>query len=555
MPFTKLMKNLSRSQEIVSVFVRHGFGDLLQRSGVIQYFKTSLGSDRVEDEQASAKASAARFRQALEELGGAFVKLGQVLSVRPDLLPPNWIAELSRLQDEVRAVEFSQLKQILEADLGPLEHSFRYVDPEPMATASIAQVHRAVTTEGQDVVIKIRKPGIKKALLQDCDILEAAAEILHNHVPESRNYRPVQVVEEFRQAVIQELDLTVEGRNLDRFRSDFQDHPYILFPKPYWDQTTERVLTMERIEGTKISLIYASNGEAPDAPQIAEHLAEALLRQILKFGFFHCDPHPGNIMIVDDHKICFLDCGMVGQLDERMREDLILLVSAGIRKELDVVADVLMEMDAIPEDLDRRQFLRESSRFLERYYRRPLKRIRLASIISESMAIINKFRIQVPAEFVLLGKALITVEGVGRNLNPDFDAVAVAAPLMREMVLVNYGPQYVGRALLEGSRDVLRLIRDLPGDLRELSRNIRENQVRIVVEHQRLKESFDQVYNASRRISTSIIIASLVLASSIIIGASSEPRFMGLPILGIIGMAVAVVLGLWVIVEEFVNRR
>lgn len=555
MPFSKLMRNLSRSQEIVSVFVRQGFGDLLQRSGVAQYFRAAPGPDEVEGDRERLTTSAARFRQALDELGGAFVKLGQLLSTRPDILPPNWIEELSHLQDEVRAVDFSQLKQILEADLGPLENSFRFVDPEPVATASIAQVHRAVTRDGQDVVIKIRKPGVKKTLLQDCDILEATAEILEKHLPESRNYRPVQMVEEFRRAVIQELDFTVEGRNLDRFRSDFQDHPHILFPKPCWDQTTERVLTMERIEGMKISFMYGSQDESVDAPQIAETLAEAVLRQILEFGFFHCDPHPGNIMVVDGDKVCFLDCGMVGHLDDRMRGNLILLVSAAIRKELDVVTDVLVEMNALPEDLDRRQFLKESSLFLERYYRRPLKRIRLKSIVEESMAIINKFRIQVPSDFVLVGKALITVEGVGRNLDPDFDAVAVAAPFIRELVLVNYGPQYVGRAIMEGSRDIIRLIRDLPGDLRELSRNIRENQVRIVVEHQRLKESFEQVYKASKRISTSIIIASLVLGSSIIVGASVEPRFMGLPILGIVGMVAAAALGLWVIIEEFFKRR
>jgi ubiquinone biosynthesis protein len=511
----------------------------------------------VEDAESdqSPRTSAARFRLALEELGGAFVKLGQILSTRPDILPRNWIEELSRLQDEVKPVDFSRLKPIIEEDLGPLEENFQLVDPEPLATASIAQVHRAVTTDGQDVVIKIRKPGVKKKLIQDCSILEAAAQLLEKHVPESANYRPVQMVQEFQKAVTEELDFTVEGRNLDHFRTDFESHPHIVFPKPYWDQTSESVLTMERIDGLKISALYGQSDQSVDTRQIADILAEAVLRQILEYGFFHSDPHPGNIMVLQDCKVCFLDCGMVGHLDERTRENLVLLVAAGIRKELDVVTDLLIDMNALPDDLDRNQFMKEASLFLERYYRRPLKRISLKSIVEEAMALINKFHIQVPSDMVLVGKALVTVEGVGRNLNPDFDAVAVASPYIRELVLVSYGPHYIGRSIMEASRDILRLVRTLPGDLRELSRNIRENQVRIVVEHQRLKESFQLLYNASRWISTSIIIASLVLGSSIVMGASSEPRFMGLPILTVVGLAVAGVLGLGLVIEEIFRRK
>lgn len=555
MPLTKFMRNLGRSQEIVSVFVRYGFGDVLQRLGISQYFTSASEPADSADSDQSPRTSAARFRLALEDLGGAFVKLGQILSTRPDILPRNWIEELSRLQDEVKAEDFSRLRPILEEDLGPLEESFQHVDPEPMATASIAQVHRAVTRDGQDAVVKIRKPGIKKKLIQDCSILDAAAELLEKHVPESRNYRPVQMVQEFQKAVMEELDFSVEGRNLDRFRTDFESHPRIVFPKPFWDQTAESVLTMERIEGVKISALYGVSDSSIDNAAIAETLAEAVLRQILEYGFFHSDPHPGNILVKEDGTVCFLDCGMVGRLDERTRENLVLLVAAGIRKELDVVTDLLIDMNALPEDLDRNQFLKEASLFLERYYRRPLKRISLKSIVEETMALINKFRIQVPSDMVLVGKALITVEGVGRNLNPDFDAVSVATPFIRQLVLINYGPHYIGRSIMEASRDILRLVRTLPGDLRELSRNIRENQVRVVVEHQRLKESFQLVYQASRRISTSIIIASLVLGSAIVMGASSEPRLMGLPILAVLGLAVAGALGLGLAIEELFKRK
>jgi len=555
MPLTKVVRNLGRSQEIFAVLFRHGFGDLLQRMGLSQFLKFAWAGHREGDlEPLQLKTPAQRFRQAMEELGGAFVKLGQLLSTRPDILPKDWILELSRLQDEVPPLEFDQLLKTLEADLGPLAEEFKFLDPHPLASASIAQVHAGLTLAGDEVVVKIRKPGVKKRLLQDVDILQALAELLERHVPESLNYRPAQVVDEFRTALSGELDFTLEGRNLDRFRSDFEPYPNVVFPKPYWEHTTERVLTMERIRGTKISLISGLPGGQIDASRITETLAQAILRQVLEFGFFHGDPHPGNIMLIDDEKICFLDCGLVGQLDERMRENLIALVSAGIHREVDVAADILIQMNALPEDLNRTQFLKEGNLFLDRYYRLPLKQIRISSIVEEVMFIINKFKVQVPSDLLLVGKALITLEGVGRSLDPDFDAVEVVGPFVRDLALKNYGPKLFERRLLEFSRDIMRLFRDLPGDLREISRTLRENQFKIIVEHKGPGEYFRELDRASRRMATSVIIAALVIASAMIIASPGEPRFMGIPIIGIVGLGIAAALWLWLVLDSFWRR-
>ena len=555
MPLSKVVRNLGRSQEILSVLFRHGFGDLLQRMGLSQFLKlTWPGHREGEPEPHELKTPAQRFRQAMEELGGAFVKLGQLMSTRPDILPKNWIEELSHLQDNVTPLDFDQLRNTLESDLRPLADKFEFIDPLPLASGSVAQAHKSFTRDGDDVVVKIRRPGVKKTLLQDCDILQALAELLERHVPEALNYRPVQVVEEFRAALTRELDFTLEGHNLDRFRSNFEPYPNIVFPRPFWGHTTERVLTMERIEGTKISLISGLHYGPENAHRIAETLAEAILRQILEFGFFHGDPHPGNIMLIEENKICFLDCGLVGQLDERMRENLIMLVSAGIRKEVDVVADILIQMNALPEDMNRAQFRKEADLFIDRYYRLPLKQIRISSIVEEVMHLINKFRIQVPSDLLLVGKALITLEGVGRSLDPDFDAVEVAEPFVRELVVTNYGPKFLRRRILEGSRDILRLIRDLPGDLRELARTLRENQFRIILDHRGPKESFRELDRASRRISMSIVIAAVILASAMIITSSGEPRFMGIPIIGLGGFGVAAALWLWLVFDTTWRR-
>lgn len=546
MVVTKMMKNLLRAQEILGVFFRHGFGDLVQRLGLSGYLtSTGSGEQPPQDVTVELTTPARRFRNALEDLGGAFVKLGQLLSTRPDILPQQWLEELVALQDDVRAVEFDDIRKIIEEDLGPIDDNFRSVDPAPLATASVAQVHVGVTLAGRNVVLKVRKPGIKATVLQDCDILEALAELLEKHVPESGNYRPVQIVEEFRAAVNEELDFTREGQNLDRFAADFEPYPQIKFPTVHWDQTTERVLAMEHVDGLKISLVDQLRAQGVDTAKVARNLAEAVLRQILEFGFFHGDPHPGNLLVVGRETVCFIDCGMVGRLEEQMREHLILLVSAGIRKETRVITDILVEMNALPEDLDRAAFLREANQVLDRYYRLPLKRIRIAAIIEDLTRLIHRFRIRIPSELLLVGKALITLEGVGRTLDPDFDVVEVAEPFVREIVATIYGPKYVSRRILESSQDFLRLLRDLPSDLRELSRHMRENRLGIVLQHQGLSEAFRQLDRASRRISVGMVLSALVIGSSLITLGSLEPRILGIPAPALVGFGVATALAGW----------
>lgn len=555
MPFARMVRNLLRSQEIVTVFFRHGFGDMMHRMGLDRYLPSSREGGPDGEEGPALKSAPRHFREALEELGGAFVKLGQLLSTRPDILPATWIDELVRLQDEVAPIDFELLKEPLESDLGPIESNFRSIDPTPLAAASIAQVHRGVTLDGEEVVIKIRKPETKRTILQDCEILEALAELLERHIPESRVYRPLEVVQEFRQAVSEELDFNTEGQNLDRFRADFAGRPSFMFPEVHWDQTTERVLTMELVRGIKVSLVDQLRASGISTTEIARVLAEGILRQILEFGFFHADPHPGNVLVVGEQTVCFLDCGLVGRLDEGMRENLILLVSAGVRKDAQAIADILLDMNALPEELDRVRFLKEAHLFLERYYRVPLKRLQIKSIIDDIVRLVRRFRIQIPTDLLLVGKALMTLEGLGRKLDPEFDAVAVAQPYVKEMVLTTYGPKYFSRKIVQGSYDLLRLIRDLPSDLRELLHTLRDNQLRVVVDHQGLKEAFQEINRASKRISVSIINAAIVLASAVIVLAGKGPEIFGIPALGLVGFGIAAVMGIWMLVVTRMKKK
>jgi ubiquinone biosynthesis protein len=556
MPLTKMMRNIMRTQEILKVFFRHGFGDLLDRMGLSRFLTAQQDVDMpVEAVDRDLKSSARHFREALQELSGAFIKLGQVLSTRPDVLPKSWILELIPLQDNVPAVEFDVLKITLEEELGPQAGHFQSVDPNPLASASIAQVHRATTNEGDDAVVKIRKPGIKQLILQDCDILQAAAELLERHVPESRNYRPLEVIEHFRRTVLEELDFTREGQNLELFNEYFKESDEVQYPRVYWEHTTECVLTMQRIEGTKISLVEVLRHDGIDPREVARILAEAVLRQALQYGLFHGDPHPGNVMVLSDGSVCFLDVGMVGRLDERTRENLLMLVYAGVYKETQTITDILLEMNALPENLDRVRFQRELNLLLERYYRIPLKRIRIEALVEDLMETIRKFRIQVAPDLLLVGKAVITLEGIGRALDPDFDTVAVAKPIIEDMVHTHYGPSYWVKKAYNGAREVYHLFRELPGDIRELSHNLRNNRFTIVIEHTGLKEPMERIDEASKRISLSMVISSIVIASSVIALASIEPRFLGVPVLGLVGFAIAVGLSIWLVFTTIRPRK
>lgn len=555
MPLARMVRNLLRSQEIMTVFFRHGFGDLMRRMGLDKYLPSLREEGEPGKDGPELKTAPRHFREALEELGGAFVKLGQLLSTRADILPATWTDELARLQDEVSPIDFDTVKWQLERELGPVESSFYSVESVPLAAGSIAQVHRGLTRENDEVVIKIRKPGVKRTIFQDCEILEALVELLEKHVPESRAYRPVGIVQQFREAITEELDFNTEAQNLDRFRADFEGHPSFMFPQVYWDQTTERVLTMELVSGIKVSLVEKLAEARINASTIAHILAEGILRQVLEFGFFHADPHPGNIVVVGERTVCFFDCGLVGRLDEGMRENLLLLLAAGLRKDSQAIADILLDMNALPEDFDRSRFLKEAHLFLERYYRVPLKRLQIRSIMDDIIRQVRRFSIRIPPDLLLVGKALITLEGLGRKLDPEFDAVAVAQPYIKEMVLTTYGPRYLGRKLFQGSYDLLRLIRDLPSDLRELFHTLRDNQLRVVVDHQGLKEAFHELNRASKRISVSIINAAIVIASAVIVLAGKGPEIFGIPALGLAGFVIAGVMGIWMLVVTRMKNK
>ena len=437
-PVTRRISQIPRYQEIVSTFVRHGFGFALDLLPVNQKWRRRLRPFPVTE----PKSLPVHFRQALEELGPTFVKLGQVLSTRPDLLPPDYIAELSHLQDEVPPLPWDEIQAVLNDELEqPLEQLFQCIDTKPKAAASLGQVHVAVLPDGTDVVIKIQRPKIRKTIDTDLGILHDIAQYAQRRTPLGKIYNLEEIAEDFANTLREEMNYLREGRNADRFRENFRGERGIYIPRVYWSHTTRRVLTLERIEGIKIDNIPAIEAGGFDRSKLAEHAARLSVQEILVDGFFHADPHPGNLVVLDNGSLGIMDFGMVGHLSDQDRIDLIRIYSVAVRRNADGVVDELIHIGAAPPDVDRASLARDINRLLLRYYGLPLKAVSAAEVMQEIRPVIFEYHLHLPTNLWLLGKSLAMMEGIGRQLDPDFDIFAFSRPyvnkLIRQVVLPN----------------------------------------------------------------------------------------------------------------------
>ena len=428
------VRHLRRYQQIGSTFVRHGFGFALNQ--LQPAVRARLGRPKAGPVRVPAEALAEHFRLAFEELGPTFVKFGQVLSTRPDLLPPEYIAELTRLQDEVPAEPWEEIRALLTRELGrPPEEVFASIDPLPIAAASLSQVH-AATLRGDEaiaVVAKVQRPNIRAVIETDLNILtELAAGA--QHTPLGRLYDLPAIVDEFAYTLRNELDYQREGRSADRFRENFEHEPHLHIPIVYWDYTTRHVLTMERLEGIKIDDVAAIDAAGIDRKAVALHSAEIIVKEVLEDGFFHADPHPGNFVVMPGAVIGAMDFGMVGHVDETLRLDLVRLYAAAVDMDSGAIVDQLVRMGAVEDDIKRRRLAVDLSRFLYRYRGARLEDISASEMFADIVPIAFRHHIRLPTDLWLLGKTLSMMEGVGRRLDPDFDMFAVSEPIVQRLI-------------------------------------------------------------------------------------------------------------------------
>ncbi len=551
LPFLKINRNIRsirRYLNIVRVLSTYGFDHALEVIGLSDVVARSQKLfDRKRPDIARLTA-AERMRLALEELGPTFVKLGQLLSTRPDVMPRSFVVEFEKLQDSVPSFLFEEALIQIAAELGaPVEQFFAEIDPEPLAAASIAQVHRARLITGEDVVIKLRRPGIVAVVEADISALMALASLAERYFSGSELYDPVAVVREFARTIRREMDFSREAHTIEKFRDNFVKTPWMYFPKVYWQQTSKAVLTMEYIAGVKISDRDTLFAQGLDGKLIARRGADSFLEMVLTHGFFHGDLHPGNILILPDNVICLLDYGIVGRLDAGLKTFLADILTAIVKRDMDEVVSLLLFAGDVSDSLDSRSLKRDLSNFMDGYYEMPLKEIEVGRMLMEFVEIITMYSIRIQPDLTLLAKSLVLIEGSGRALDPNFDMVAHLRPFIVKEIRQKISPRRVSREINQVIVSYLNLARNIPRDLKEIINRVNRNKFKIDLEHRGLDKFTAEFDRSINRLSTSMILAAIIIGSSISMQADKGPKIMDLPVFAFIGYSVAGVVGLWLV--------
>ena len=544
-------RHLSRYRQILAIFIKYGFDDLLELLKIDQYIEVGMQMiSRKREDRMERLTRPQRVRHVFEELGPTYIKLGQILSTRPDLIPMEFIEEFAKLQDNVPPFDFALVQQLIERELHGLADSiFQKIESTPVATASIGQVHRAVLPDGEQVAVKFQRPGIRKIVEVDLEIMLHLAMLAEKHLPELAVHRPVKIVEEFARTLENEIDYKREATNMERVAIQFFEDTNVYIPKVFRELTSARVLTTEYVEaGIKISSVEELAAAGMDSRLLCARGAALVLKQVFEHGFFHADPHPGNVFALPNNVICLLDFGMMGVVDRQTREDVVDLVDTIVQKNESRAAQVLLRLTDWDEAPDRRQFEREIADFMGFHLYKPLKDIEFGKLLHELLKLATTFRLRIPPDIFLMFKALGTVESIGRVLDPEFDMVSTSAPFVRKVKLNRVHPQRIADDTVDGLARLLEFLNQFPREVLNLFHMIRRERLSLKLEHtgmQKLLATHDRISN---RLSFSIIIAALIIGSALIVISETPPLFYGISLIGIILFLGAAILGVWLLV-------
>ena len=543
-------RHLNRYRQILAILFKYGFGDLLELLKIDQYIEVGLQMiSRNRGARVERLTRPQRLRMAFEELGPTYIKLGQILSTRPDLIPMDFIQELSKLQDDVPPFPFKQVCKVIESEFGrPPEELFDSLEEKPQASASIGQVHRAVLKDGESVAVKFQRPGIHKIIEVDLEIMLHLATLAEHHIEELVLHRPVKIVDEFARTLEKEIDYKIEATNMERCARQFLDDPYVYIPKVYREVTSSRVLTAEFVEGIKISDIDGLESAGLDRKVITARGADLVLEQVFEHGFFHADPHPGNIFALPNNVICLIDFGMVGVVDRQTRDDFVDLLDSIVQQNEILASDALLKLTYWDEEPDRRRLEREVADFMGRHLYKPLGEIELGKLLQQMLEVAGDFQLHIPPDLFLMIKALGTVEGVGRMLDPDFDMIDRATPFITNVKLARYKPERIVEDVFDISTKLLRFVRQFPKEVLDITQMIRRQKLSVRIEHRGLETMLVTHDRISNRISFSILIAALIIGSALIVISETPPLIYGISLIGIILFLAAAMMGIWLLV-------
>lgn len=550
------IRTIKRYRQIIRVLIKYGFDHLLEYLNLSHLVNRSRKLLRRNESKIYLLSPAERMRLALEELGPTFIKFGQLLSTRPDVLPLSYIEEFSKLQDHVPSFSFEEVQEQIRLALScDLAIVFPYIDPVPIAAASIAQVHRANLAGGEEVVVKVRRPGVVQLVDTDIDALMGLAILAERHLPGSDIYDPVGLVREFARTIRREMDFTREGRTIERMAENFRDDPTLYFPKVYWEVTSRAALTLEYIDGIKVSDFAALRDAGLNRELIAKRGADAFLKMVLVHGFFHGDPHPGNVMILPDNVICLLDYGMVGRVDQHLKEYLLDILLAIMKRDVDEVVALLVYSGDILDALNTRALKRDLSEFIDSYYEIPLQEIEVGRMLQEFIEIITTYHIKFQPDLLLLSKALVTIEGMGRKLDPQFDMVEHLRPFVDRAIKDRLSPRHLAKEMSGHFLSYFQLAKNLPRDIKEFINRMNRNKFKIDLEHRGLDRFINELDKSANRLSSSLIIAALIVGSSLIMQTDKGPHLLGFPVFALFGYTCAGFIGLWWVIAILRSGR
>ncbi|MBW2710079.1 MAG: AarF/ABC1/UbiB kinase family protein [Deltaproteobacteria bacterium] len=543
-------RHMQRYRQILTVLFRNGFGDLVNILKIEQYIEIGLQMiSRKRREKIETLSRAERVRMVLEELGPTFIKMGQILSTRPDLLPVEFIRELEKLQDDVPPFEYTQVEAIIETELGtPLGNVFKDFEEVPLASASIGQVHRARLADGEEVVVKIQRPDIQKTVEVDLEIMLHLATLMEKHLEGWEIQRPTKIVAEFARTLGKELDYTIEASHMERFAMQFLNDSRVYVPKVYREVSTGRILTMEYIDGIKASEIALLEEADLDRCEIARLGLDLIMKQIFIYGFFHADPHPGNVFILPGNVICYIDFGMMGRIGRESRENFADLVVNIAGRDEKKITKALLRLTVWEEEPNIDALEKNVSEFIDLHFNRPLKELDLGKLLHQLLDMVAKHRLGVPPDLFLMIKALSTVEGLGRLLNPDLDVAEQAAPFVKRIQMARLNPKRIAGDIFDSGTELLQLIKEVPGEVRNILRQAKEGKIKIEFEHCGLEPMLSTFDRVSNRLAFSIVLASLIIGSTLIVLSGIPPKWYGIPIIGLMGFSVAGIMGFWLLI-------
>lgn len=555
--FKKLGRTIQHAQRfrhIVAVFLKYGFHDLTTRIGLPRVRRIPLLQNREEQAAIREMSQPERLRRACEELGPTFIKLGQLFASRTRMLPKDFTDELRKLQDEVEPITFDELRDVLEKELGaPVESIFDSIEKTPLGAASIAQVHQAVLRTGEPVVVKVQRPGIAANAALDLEIMQQIAYMAERHLEGWDVQRPSAIVDELSKSLDRELDFSREAAHLERFAWQFQEEKSIYIPKVYYSASTSRVLTMEYIDAIKASRLDQLAEAKLDRKEIAVRIADLVMKQIFEFGFFHADPHAGNIHILPGNQICFLDFGLMGFLDNRTRETFVDLVWGIARRNEISVTSALLKLADSDSEPSREGLESDVADFMHQHFYRPVGEMRFGKLVGELFEMTTKNRLRLPADLFIMLKALSLTEELVRHLSPEHNLVEQAEPFMKKARLARLRPQRFAGSVLEFGQDFAELAREFPGELRRIISQVKTGEARLNFRHQGLEPVMNSAERISNRIAYSLVLASLIIGSALIVHAGVD--FADYPVIGLVGFVLSAVMAFGLLISIIRHGR